>query len=66
MLRYLHKKAEEEGLKIETIQADMNSFKLRKKFDFSFIIMGSFSFGSNDDLLKHLDLVANSLKKGGL
>ncbi len=66
MLRYLRKKAEEQGIKIETIQADMNSFKLRKKVDFSFIMMGSFSFGSNNDLLKHLDSVAKSLKKGGL
>lgn len=66
MLRYLKEKAIEEGVKIETIKADMTSFKLKKKVDFAFIMMGSFKFKSNEELLKHLDCVSNSLKKGGL
>jgi SAM-dependent methyltransferase len=66
MLQYLHEKAKEVGLKIETIQADMTNFRLDKKADFAFIMMGSFAFKSNDDMLKHLNSVAASLKSGGL
>jgi SAM-dependent methyltransferase len=66
MLAYLRGKAEEEGLKIETLQADMYVFRLKRKADFAFIMMGSFNAGSNDELLSHLDSVARSLKKGGL
>jgi SAM-dependent methyltransferase len=66
MLKYLRGKAEKEGLKIETVQADMTNFRLDKKADFAFIMMGSFVFKSNEDMLKHLDSVAASLKSGGL
>ena len=66
MLQYLREKAEEEGLKIETIQADMTNFRLDKKADFAFVMIGSFAFKSNEDVLKHLDSVAASLKSGGL
>jgi 2-polyprenyl-3-methyl-5-hydroxy-6-metoxy-1,4-benzoquinol methylase len=41
MLEYLGKKAAEEGLRIETVQADMKDFKLRQKCDFSFNMSGS-------------------------
>ena len=66
MLEYLGKKAREEGLKIETIQADMYSFRLKKKVDFAFIMMGSLDAESNEKFLSHLDSVAASLKAGGL
>jgi 2-polyprenyl-3-methyl-5-hydroxy-6-metoxy-1,4-benzoquinol methylase len=66
MLEYLRKKAEEQGLKIETVQANMVKFKLRKKTDFAFIMMGSFAFKSNEELLRHLDSVSASLNRGGL
>jgi len=66
MLRYLEYKAKEEGLKIETIQADMTDFVLKKKVDFSFIMMGSLNVESNDKFLRHLDSVAASLNEGGL
>lgn len=66
MLNYLKQKAKEEGVKIETIKADMMNFKMKKKADFAFIMMGSFRFQNNEELLGHLDCVANSLKKGGL
>lgn len=66
MLDYLKQKAKEEGIKIETVRADMRNFKLKKKVDFAFILMGSFRFKSNEELLNHLNCVANSLKKGGL
>ncbi|HVP16347.1 MAG TPA: class I SAM-dependent methyltransferase [candidate division Zixibacteria bacterium] len=66
MLRYLSRKAKEEGLRIDTVQADMSNFRLEKKVDFTFIMMGSLVFGSNEDFIDHLDSVACSIKKGGL
>ncbi|MGB9671726.1 MAG: hypothetical protein ACPL0C_05565 [Candidatus Bathyarchaeales archaeon] len=56
----------EEEVKIETVQADMRNFILRKKVDFAFIMMGSFSFKSNEELLNHLHSMAYSFKKGAL
>lgn len=66
MLGYLKKKVKEEGLKIKTVRADMTNFKLKKKVDFAFIMMGSLNVESNEKFLSHLDSVAASLKKGGL
>jgi SAM-dependent methyltransferase len=66
MLQYLRRKADEESLRIETIRADKVSFRLRNRADFAFIMMGSFAFKSNEDMLKHLNSVAASLKSGGL
>ena len=66
MLTYSKQKAREEGLSIDTIKANMIHFNIKKKVDFAFIMMGSFKFKNNGELLKHLDSVANSLEKGGL
>jgi len=66
MLRYLEKKARDEQVTIETIRADMAKFRLKRKADFAFIMMGSFTFESNESLLSHLDSVASSLNKGSL
>lgn len=67
MLKYLEKRAKEEGLRIETHKADMTNFKLKKKVDFAFIMMGTISYAArNEKFLVHLDRVANSLKKGGV
>ena len=66
MLRYLSEKAKEERLRIETVQADMCGFRLAKKVDFAFIMMGSLAVESNDRFIEHLDSVACSLKRGGL
>ncbi|TRZ79823.1 class I SAM-dependent methyltransferase [bacterium] len=66
MLTYLKQKAKEEGLVIDTEKANMKYFDIKKKVDFAFIMMGSFKFRNNDELLNHLDSVANSLRKGGL
>lgn len=66
MLKYLTQKAKEEGVKIETIKADMTNFKLKKKADFAFIMMGSFGFKNNEELLKHLDCVSDSVQGGSL
>jgi SAM-dependent methyltransferase len=66
MLEYLSEKAKEEGLKIQTIRANMSNFRLEEKVDFAFIMMGSLVFASNKEFLSHLDSLAISLKKGGL
>jgi SAM-dependent methyltransferase len=66
MLRYLSRKAKEEGIRIETVQADMSNFRLKKKVDFAFIMMGSLVVKSNEKFMDHLDSVAYSLKRGGL
>jgi len=66
MLNYLSERAKEEGLTIETVQADLCSFRLGKKADFAFIMMGSLIVDSNERLLSHLDSVASSLNRGGL
>ena len=60
MLNYLEKKAKEEELKIETIQADLTDFRLEKKADFAFIMMGSLNMKSKEKFLSHLDSVAAS------
>ena len=66
MLNYLKKEAKKENLSIETIKSSMYRFKLKKKADFAFIMLGSLTPGSNKEFLKHLDSVADSLNKGGL
>ncbi len=67
MLKYLNKRAKQEGIKVETIKADMTRFRLKKKVDFAFIMMGTIGYiKSNEEFLTHLDSVAGSLKKGGL
>ena len=66
MLDYLRKKSKEEGTKIETVQADMTEFKLKKKVDFAFIMMGSLDVESNEKFLSHLGSIAASLNGGGL
>lgn len=66
MLRYLSRKVKEEGLRIETVQADMSNFRLKTKVDFAFIMMGSLVFESNEKFKDHLDSVAYSLKRGSL
>jgi len=66
MLEYLGKKAKEEGLRIETVHADMYNFRLKKKTDFAFIMMGSLDAKSNARFLSHLNSVAASLNQGGL
>lgn len=67
MLGYLKNEVLSEGLKIETIKTNMNSFKLKQKVDFAYIMMGSIIYvGSNASFLSHLNSVAASLKSGGL
>jgi SAM-dependent methyltransferase len=67
MLIYLQGKAKEEGVNITTINADMVNFKLDKSVDFAYILMGTIGLLENkEDLLSHLDSVAQSLNSGGI
>ena len=67
MLEYLKKRAKEEGTRIETTKGDMANFRLKKKVDFAFIMMGTINYlKSNKEILSHLDSVAHSLNRGGL
>jgi SAM-dependent methyltransferase len=67
MLDYLKEKAGEEGIVIETIEADMADFSLGEKADLAFIMMGTIGLiESREAFLSHLDSVAGSLRSGGL
>ena len=67
MLGYLRERTVEEGISVETIEADMTDFKLGEKADFAFIMMGTISLiESKEKFLAHLDSVAGSLRRGGL
>jgi len=67
MLSYLKYKSSKEDLKVETVKADMNNFKLKQKVDFAYIMMGSIIYVKNNRLfLSHLNSVASSLNSGGL
>jgi SAM-dependent methyltransferase len=67
MLKYLNQKGLSEGLKITTIRASMNNFKLKQQADFAYIMMGSIIYvGNNNSFFSHLNSVSDSLKSGGL
>jgi SAM-dependent methyltransferase len=67
MLGYLTERAEEEGVTIETVQADMTDFRLDEKVDFAFILMDTIGLiGGLDKFLSHIDSVADSMNSGGL
>jgi len=66
MLRYLRRRAREEGLVIETFRGDMRNFKLRRKCDFAFVLSGSIYANSNREFLDHLRSVAGCLNEGGI
>jgi len=67
MLDFLKKESLREGVKIDTVTADMNNFKLKQRVDFAYIMMGSIVYTKNNDsLLSHLNSVADCLNSGGL
>ncbi|OGG47085.1 MAG: hypothetical protein A3F84_14005 [Candidatus Handelsmanbacteria bacterium RIFCSPLOWO2_12_FULL_64_10] len=67
MLKHLKARAQEEGVRIDTAQADLTGFRLRQKVDFACIMMGTISYvRSNREFLSHLNSVAASLRRGGL
>jgi ubiquinone/menaquinone biosynthesis C-methylase UbiE len=68
MLDYLEKESKRDSLEIKTIKSDINTFKLKQKVDFAYIMMGSilYAMKDNETFITHLDCVANSLKSGSL
>lgn len=66
MLDYSGMKAKNAGFKIETIKADILDFNLHKRVDFAFVLYNSVYCTSNQEFVKSLMQVSNSLKKGGL
>lgn len=67
MLEHLGRRAGEENVTIETVQADMTDFRLAKRADFALNMMGTINLiGSNEAFLAHLESVGRSLKRGGL
>jgi len=66
MLKHLRLRAKEEGVNVETVNADMNNFQLEQKCDFAFVLSGSVYIDSNRQFLRHFDCVADALNAGGL
>lgn len=67
MLDYLRKAASGEGVKVQTVEADMRDFSLKQQVDFAYTLLGSIHYvGDNQGLLAHLSSLARALRPGGL
>ncbi|MBM3306852.1 MAG: class I SAM-dependent methyltransferase [Candidatus Eisenbacteria bacterium] len=67
MLAHVRKAARRDGVAIETVRADMRSFRLATKVDFAFTMMGTVAHLRNHkEVLNHLGSVAAAVKRGGL
>lgn len=66
MLDYSMKIAKQNNVSISLIKANMFNFKVQKKYDFAFCMLGSIFAKSNEEFLKHLNLVSKSLKRGAI
>jgi SAM-dependent methyltransferase len=67
MLDYLTARAREEGVEVETVNADMHDSCLPEPADFCFNLMGSMEYaGDNSGIASHLASVARALRPGGL
>ena len=66
MLEYGARKASALAGEASFVHADMLGFSLDRTFDFVFIVLGSLSAGSTQDLISHLRSVAAALNQGGL
>lgn len=55
-----------EKYKAELLNADMLDFKLPRRVDFAFILLGSLYAANTSELTSHFDTVARALQKGGL
>jgi SAM-dependent methyltransferase len=58
--------AKKKKVKVNYIRADMRKISLREKFDRILILFTSFGYFTDEENLKVMENVANSLKKGGL
>ncbi len=67
MLSFAAERAKAAGVQIETVEADMSAFTLDEPVDLAAIFQGSLTvLLGNDDVLAHLDCVADALVPGGL
>ena len=67
MVAFAGKEAEEEGLKINAIEADMTKFKLKKPVMLAATLMESIShLVTNEQMISHLKSVAKNLTSGGV
>jgi SAM-dependent methyltransferase len=66
MLAYSARKANSFAGKATFIQADMVDFSLSKRFDFAYIMLGSLSVQTTEDIFSHFRSVAQVLNPGAL
>ncbi len=66
MLDYSTERATRNGIEAKFIHANMVDFEISIKYDFAFIMLGSFFATSTVEVYSHFKSVARTLKKGGL
>lgn len=67
MIEQAKRKASEEGLEVNFIEADIRTLNLKEKYDLIFIPFNSIHhLYKNEDLFKAFKVVKNHLKEGGL
>ena len=67
MVKYGQEKAKSEGTEIEFICGNMIDFKTSSRFDIAVLLMASTGYiHTNDDFVRHLQCVADSLNDGGI
>ena len=66
MLAYARRKAEQSGLDIRLIEAEMTNFSLDAPVDFACLLLGSIYLKSPAEFTAHLDAVGSALAPGGL
>lgn len=67
MLEFAEEEAFKEGVQIETVLADMSSFKIKEKVDVVATLMESIShLTTNEQMISHFKSVAKALKPGGV
>ena len=66
MLEYSLQKAAQIGASVRLIHGNMVDFSLDAEVDFVYVLLGSLSVRSADELMNHFSCVARALKPGGL
>lgn len=67
MIRFARDRANEDGVDVEWLAADMREFRLREPVDVAVSMFdGIDALTTNDDLIRHLRSVADNLTDGGL
>ena len=66
MVDYTRRKIKENNLAGEVIQGDMVEFSIKEPADCALVFLGSLYVKNDEELKRHLNSVAKSLKSGGL